>query len=270
MPTPSGQASLEAQGQSSSLQFAEQCEGYRGVPNVFGYCLTKVASMGHGKETVQEVCADAGDWARDCRHAWATSRTHTGHTDRFGRIRTEQLSDEVLLEACQDDDDCRFAILDARPADDVVEQLNRCAAHAGEFTHDCTIHALDRWVRTFPDAGDAQRVAQVAHHPEEIGRYVAILVSCHEVGECTGSEEATASCREAIQEIDETFCEKYAVRDHQTPPPTRTPLPEGAQPPRAPGLAPPDAAGAPTPPAPPREIERPVPTGPPGGSPTGG
>ena len=282
----------------SSFTLPEQCGRYRELPNVYGYCLTRVAMLGRGEQggaewselhrSAEEVCGDAGEWERDCRHAWATSRAHLGATDRYGNPLHTRVPDEVLFEACQDNGDCRFAILDARPSEDVVVQLDRCAEHAGEYDLDCTLHALDRWVRTFPSEEEAKLVSQVEHHPGEVGRYLAILVNCHGVGQCTGSEQAMASCEDAHNDIDATFCETYTVPDPEAlngrPPglfaggvpgqgaqqPTLAPLPEGDQRPREPGSAPPGEEEASSPPTPPTENGRPVPTGPPGDSPTGG
>ena len=204
---------------STELQWASDCSQYENV-EVRGYCLMKVASSGHGPESADIVCNQAGSWEADCRQAWATSRARDGMTDQHGKWMPSQWSTQDLLAGCEGNEDCRFAILDARPATDPVEQMRLCDEFAGKYGLDCAMHALDRWTRGSPDLDSIQAVARQPLFPEETGRYIAIFVACRETGSCEGSDTMTASCTESVTSIraNPAFCDDWVQSDAIEPP----------------------------------------------------
>lgn len=206
----------------AQLQWASDCNQYE-VPDVRGYCLMKVASAGHGPETAEEVCSESGTWESDCRHAWATSRAREGMTDQKGRWIPSEWSTVDLVAGCGNNEDCRFAILDARPSKDPVEQIRLCQVHAGKYALDCAMHALGRWTRQSPGAESVEAVAQQPLFPDETGRYVAISVACRGIGSCTGSEAMEFSCQESVASIraNPAFCQDWA--QSESTPQTRSP-----------------------------------------------
>ncbi len=203
---------------AADLQWASDCSRYENT-NVRGYCLMKVASSGHGPETAETVCGEAGPWEADCRQAWATSRARDGMTDQHGKWMPSHWSTQDLLAGCDDNEDCRFAILDARPAKNPVEQMRLCDEFAGKYGLDCAMHALDRWTRSSPDVESIQPVALQPLFPEETGRYIAIFVACRETGSCEGNDAMTASCKESVASIraNPDFCQDW-VQSEAIPP----------------------------------------------------
>lgn len=204
---------------------AADCERYRDLPDVRGYCLMKVAATGQGPEDALQVCGDAGIWESDCRQAWSTSRARGGMTDRHGRWHPSPWTTMDLLTGCGENDDCRFAILDTRPDDDVVQQARLCVEHGGKYRNDCVSHALDRWMRTLPTPEELHRVSSAPNdNPVELGRYLAISVACLEVGGCTGPDDVREACEKSVLSIqaDAPFCEDWRTRG-PTPLPTTQP-----------------------------------------------
>jgi len=217
-PPPSQQASTAP---TVPLRRSTDCEFYRDLPDVFGYCLMTVAATDQVPETAQQVCGTAGAWERDCRHAWATARARGGMMDRNGQWHPSPWSTQELLTGCGDNEDCRFAILDTRHEDDVLLQLSLCVDHGGKYSHDCSIHALDRWMRTQPSPEEVTRVSSAPTTiPIEVGRYVAISVACMDTVACSGSDEVRSSCQAALVDIrsDAPFCETWQSQDANQPP----------------------------------------------------
>ncbi|MEE2752303.1 MAG: hypothetical protein VX519_12795 [Myxococcota bacterium] len=206
---------------TAELQWSSDCSRYQNS-EVRGYCLMKVASSGHGPESADTVCDEAGSWEADCRQAWATSRARDGMTDQHGKWMPSQWSTQDLLSGCAENEDCRFAILDARPEKDPVEQMRLCDEFAGKYGLDCAMHALDRWTRSSPDLESIQAVANQALFPVETGRYIAIFVACKEIGTCQGNDAMSTSCTQSVASIraNPAFCEDWTQSD--TIPPSKS------------------------------------------------
>ncbi len=178
------------------------CEAYADLPDVYGFCLVQWASRGQGRNTVDDICSEAGSWDHECRMAWVTSRA-----DEDSRWSTD-----ALLDACPAGaDDCRFEVLDKRPNRDVALQIQLCMKNARTFAGDCTAHALERWVRDRPSLEEIERVAQSTIAPDRIGQYIAALRVCYQsIDECVGSPAVQKECNYRVGEIRQKpeICEK--------------------------------------------------------------
>jgi hypothetical protein len=162
-----------------------QCDGYRAIPDTYGYCLYKLAGGLPDIDSVNRICALAGDWEGECRHAWVAGKMNAD---------SPYAMDE-LLEVCGENDDCAFELLDFRPADLVDDQLERCRLHAGKHADNCTGHAMQRWKLRGVDAEEVARVAAMpTAFPRKVGFWIAASVQCDGVGTCEGNGAVQAAC----------------------------------------------------------------------------
>jgi hypothetical protein len=167
-----------------------QCIAYENDPKTFGYCLYKFAGGFPSIQEVDRLCPMAGEWEKDCRHAWVSGRMNsdTGYTT------------EVLLDVCQKNPDCTFELLDFRPDPDVVKQINYCVEHVGPYTRDCIGHAMQRWWYTKPNAEEVARVAKISTpFPDRVAFYIAASVACSTIGTCDGDVRMTKVCEKTAQ-----------------------------------------------------------------------
>jgi len=156
---------------------------------VYQYCIARYAPEIADVRQAERSCGMAGAWEKRCRRHWVSRRLEHGSGTPVS----------TLLEFCADDADCAFEVLDARPASDVLLQIERCGSHLGQLGRDCARHALQRWYLAGPDADELQRVAQsVSSYPRAVGSWLGACVACLEVGRCGGDGPARKSCdREA-------------------------------------------------------------------------
>ena len=180
----------------------KHCQDYKELPEVYGFCLSQVAGRGQGKATADEICRTAGTWESECRTSWVASRS--------GEHSPWDL--QVLLDACpRDKGDCRFEVLDSRPHQDVMVQVERCFQNARSYSGDCIAHALDRWVRGRPGLAEIERVAQLNIAPDRVGSYLFAIMSCYgTIDACLGSPKVKEAClnSERDQRRDPVLCER--------------------------------------------------------------
>ena len=137
-----------------------------------------------------EVCLKAGEWERDCRHGWVSGRMNA----------VDQFSMEELLEACGQNPDCTFELLDFRPAEDPLTQLNLCSLYAGQYGRDCAGHAIQRWWLTDPDEEDLLRVTSTpTPYPDKVGYWIGVNVQCFSKGTCAGDPHFAHNCEKAVE-----------------------------------------------------------------------
>ena len=198
------------------------------MPDAFGFCVYKLSGAFQSVDEVERFCPQSGTWEDECRHAWVA-----GHTHDTARYPTAD-----LVKACGGNIDCAFETLDLRPDPDVLVQMQRCADWTGRFAHDCAGHSLQRWWRTNPDAAEVARVAAASTHaPDEVGRYVALRMSCGGVGACTGDPAVVTACTAALAELSghpekctQLTSAQTPVTSGYPPPPQRPVPPQGPHP----------------------------------------
>jgi len=160
-------------------------------PAVADYCWMREGAAAADADEAAALCERARSYARDCQSQWAAARL------------TSDLSTAALLAFCGDNPDCAFQVLDGRPDADVLGQIAACEA-AGPYADDCVVHALSRWRQARPDAAEVARVADAGLAPLEVGRVVAAVVACQEVGDCGDHPQLSAACASALAEIART------------------------------------------------------------------
>jgi len=167
-----------------------QCDGYRAIPETYGYCLYKVAGGLPDVASVNRVCDLAGDWEDECRHAWVAGKMNAASPYAM----------DTLLEVCGDNADCAFELLDFRPAELIDDQLERCRLHAGVHADNCTGHAMQRWKLQGVDAAEVARVAAMpTAFPRKVGFWVAVSVQCDGVGTCAGNGAVQGACEGQVE-----------------------------------------------------------------------
>jgi hypothetical protein len=168
-----------------------QCKIYENT-EVYGYCVTKSAGGFRTVEDVERLCATAGDWEEECRHAWVAGRMHAD----------SGVSTDVLLEVCGANDDCRFELLDFRPEDDVLIQMDLCRKHAGKHAPDCVGHAMQRWWQAGVDQAEIDRVAAApTPYPNKVGFWIGVSVGCYGIGACPDDGQTGDFCRSTVENL---------------------------------------------------------------------
>ena len=116
-----------------------------------------------------------------------------------------------LLAACLDNADCIFEVLDHRRSEDLFEQLSLCHTRAREFSNDCAVHALDRWVHAQPSVEDISRLNVLPYFRVHVGQYLAASEVCWGVGSCPLDEIGGAACQEKRTELrsNEQLCRGF-------------------------------------------------------------
>ena len=153
------------------------CDKYRGVENAYGYCVYRYVGGLRTRAEMEAACSLAEAWEPECRHAWVAGRMQLG----------TGFTTEDLLEACGPNPDCTFELIDFRPAEDPIEQMKLCAAHAGTYARDCAGHAMQRWWLTDPSAEAWGYVAQyTTPFADRVGYWLGVEVGCFDKGSCAG------------------------------------------------------------------------------------
>lgn len=218
------------------------CAPYQDEPEVFGYCLYKVAGGLPSVELLDAMCSQAGDWEADCRHAWVA-----------GNMKDPEVPLETLIEACGGNADCTFELIDMRVSDDVVEQIERCQRWVLPYLDDCVGHAMQRWYLTKPDAEEHARLANtVLPGADRVGHFLGANVACREVGTCEAATSPTTSrCQKAVEHFERnpSSCPSDSKQvlfhnQHRTAPDGMS-SPKGKQPGAAPGGTPQGQGGRP-------------------------
>ena len=224
------------------------CNAYRETPEIWGYCLYKMAGGLPSLEAMETVCVQAGTWEKDCRYAWVSGKMQPNS----GTSTTD------LLAACGDSEDCRFELIDFRPEEDVLDQLKACVEHTGRYANDCATHAMQRWWWAHPDAEEHARIAGQRFAPnvsDKVGYWMAVDVACSGIGDCKLADTGAAQqCEEIAASLVRRPDRCPSATREDLHPDRAPPGPIGGDPSRAPspgnltGL---DAQGRPAMPPPP-------------------
>lgn len=167
------------------------CTSYASNQNIYGYCLYKQVQHIQKIEDVNTHCKHAFDWKSDCTQSWVMSNV-------------DHYSLESLMQVCDHHADCAFELLDAKPNDDVLVQMDLCVQYTPKYRNDCIHHAMQRWYFEWPDATEMKRVAsKPSPAPEQTGLYLGARVGCDNVGHCTGLTEVKQICEKYVQEFED-------------------------------------------------------------------
>ncbi len=162
----------------------EDCGRYT-APALHAFCVTGLVTRG---AIEPDACDGLGVNASACREAGVRRN-----------LSQKTGSREDLLVACGESYDCALEVLDLRPYTDPSRQLEACRSHTGRFAEDCTIHALQRWAASKPDASSFARMARETAHGPAVGALLGLVVACQEVGSCElASPDAQEACRRAV------------------------------------------------------------------------
>ena len=168
------------------------CAPYARVPNALAFCVYKSAGNLPSPMDVNRICPLAGDYERECRRSWVSSRSSTAYG----------YSTEVLISVCAGDPDCAFEMLDARPVSDVLIQLEYCAGSAGPYSSDCAVHSMERWVKAGPNLAEVQRVESAStRFPQQVGYGVGLALACYGLGACQGTGAEGSMCQNTWQKV---------------------------------------------------------------------
>lgn len=168
-----------------------QCKIYENT-EVYGYCIYKFAGGFPTVDEVDRLCAMAGEWEDDCRHAWVAGRMHADS----GHATAE------LLAVCKGNPDCSFELLDFRPDPDVLVQMDDCRKHTGKYAPDCVGHAMQRWWQAGVDQAEIDRVAQApTPYPNKVGFWIGVSVGCYEIGACPEQGQTGDFCRSTVENL---------------------------------------------------------------------
>jgi len=174
-------------------QVLERCSMYDSIPSAYGFCLYKHAGGLKTIETAEEVCALAGDWQKQCRHAWVAARMQQGGA----------FDKQTLLDMCGENVDCSFELLDFRYEKDTLKQIELCEQYAGPYAEDCVGHAVQRWWLTEPDESAVAQMLQIqTKHANKVGYFVGASVSCNGIGTCEGDPDVASYCEHHKQFFD--------------------------------------------------------------------
>lgn len=154
---------------------------------LYGYCVYKHAETLPNITSVQQHCSQADKWSEECTQVWALSN-----------INHYPLDD--LLNVCIHHFDCAMQLLDAKPHNDVIIQMERCMRYTGHYKNDCVMHAAQAWYFDWPPPEEIHRVAKErAPFPEQIGMYIGARVACDGVGSCEGDVENQRMCEKYVR-----------------------------------------------------------------------
>ena len=179
-----------------------QCESY--TDQARQYCIYQNAP----ELTDAAECDRAGNWASDCRHFWVEQR-----------LWTTDISRATLLDACEQNEDCRLDVLDVRYSSNILNQLQNCEQFAGQNQRHCASHAMQRWRFQQRNANDFFPLLSLRNpFAEEIGYWLAITQECDQIGTCLGSGDAYRICVDYATTIRQGEMSCPALRMHPTKP----------------------------------------------------
>jgi hypothetical protein len=181
-----------------ALEPTGPCAPYGDVESLWEYCgLRELEALDSATEA-DAYCGGLGSWEGLCRTTWISSRLQPD----------SGVSREELLRVCAGAPDCAFEVLDWRPADDVLDQLEFCREHSAGQREDCAVHALERWAAGRPDAAERARiVAASTSYPKWVGEYLGVAIGCGGEGSCAGSPEVVRWCEFRLQRLEPVHCE---------------------------------------------------------------
>jgi hypothetical protein len=172
----------------------QPCAKYANMEEAYGYCLYKFSGGFRSREDVERFCSQGGEWELECRHAWVSGRMQPN----------SGLSTTELLEACGENPDCTFELLDFRPNDDILVQIDLCSRFVKRHIRDCVGHAMQRWWYTKPDAEEVARVmGKTAPVPDRVSFYTAASVECKGVGSCDGEKYLERLCLKNVRHFEQ-------------------------------------------------------------------
>lgn len=220
-----GGPALEAPARTAA-EVRARCADYAGTGDVAAYCAYRLVSSVEEVGEMAAVCGTDGAWSVPCRTSWVEPRLHPGSgTDT-----------ETLFTACGTDADCRLDVLDHRPAP-LRQQLDACAAEAGENLRHCISHAVARWREAGArDPDFASLLADPGPAPALLGEYLAEAVVCDGRGSCGGPmllEQACAARAEALR-ADRHQCQRAGAPGARRRGGAGAPRPRGEGPPPGP------------------------------------
>ena len=167
----------------------EPCRKYMDLPDSYGYCIYNMSGGFQSRKDIETFCPQAGSWEMECRHAWVAGKMHD----------KENYTIEELLQDCGENPDCTFELIDFRPADDVLVQLDRCKKYVRKHVRDCFGHAMQRWWFNRPDKEEVARVMERSSVvPDRVAYYVAASVECAKIGTCEGENYLKQLCQKNV------------------------------------------------------------------------
>ena len=171
------------------------CSRYTELPDIHGYCLFKFAPAIGDADEARAMCAEAGTWASQCRHAWVSARQRPD----------SGVPTELLLAMCAGNEDCNFELIDFRPSSDVYTQVARCEELTEDYEGDCVSHAVQRW---YFEEQTAESLAELIErvgvkHPAKISHWVAAIIGCQGIGDCGVDPDFGPICRHKSKRFQE-------------------------------------------------------------------
>ena len=186
--------STSSQSEANNEHWFYACRKYEAKSEGFGFCLYKHSETMKTIPDIKLYCSYAGKWESECIYNWVAANLAPNNG----------FSTEELLNLCGDIKDCAFRVLDLRPREDTLEQVELCKIHVTRNYRDCVLHAMLHWWKKEPSAEEVARLMQVPLEPSPFfGYYIASRVHCEGIGTCKGSPEMERRCLELGQEFKE-------------------------------------------------------------------
>ncbi|MBM75766.1 MAG: hypothetical protein CMK59_10225 [Proteobacteria bacterium] len=187
--TPSAQIKVSSHNSLSSphKEWFDSCSEYEVGTDAFGFCLYKESETMNSISDLKEYCSWAGGWESQCIYNWVATKIapNSGY------------STVDLLELCGNIKDCAFRVVDYRPTQDVLDQLNLCKRYVRRNFDDCAMHAMLNWWKKNPSEEEVLRLmkaeSEISRH---LGYYLTVRIYCDGVGECKGSKVMQTRCLE--------------------------------------------------------------------------
>ena len=177
------------------------CAKYKDMGEPYGYCVYKHSGGFRNTKEIDLFCSGAGSWEPECRHAWVSGRMQP----------SSGFSIEDLLQACGDNPDCTFELIDFRPDPDIVVQIERCTKHVKKHIRDCVGHSMQRWYMSDLTEEDVKHImSQASSVPDKVAYYVAASVQCDGLGSCSGEPYLERLCRKNVKQ--------FKTKPNQCPP----------------------------------------------------
>lgn len=168
------------------------CNKYDPESSAYGFCLYKQSETIKTIPDLEVYCARSKKWESECIYNWVSTRIPAGNG----------YSTETLLDLCGDIKDCAFRVIDMRPRDDVLDQIDLCKKYVVHNYRDCVLHAMITWRKRDPDEEDVMRLMHVPESPNYFfGFYLSGRIYCDGVGTCSGSPNMEKICKDFSTEF---------------------------------------------------------------------
>ena len=168
------------------------CAKYKDLGESYGYCVYKHSGGFRNVKEIDLFCTSAGTWEQECRHAWVSGRMQP----------SSGFTIEELLQACGDNPDCTFELIDFRPDPDILVQIDRCTKYVKKHIRDCVGHSMQRWYMSDLTADDITHImSQASSVPDKVAYYVAASVQCDGIGSCSGEPYVERLCRKNVKQF---------------------------------------------------------------------